>query len=58
MAKIKSLAALINKEYGLITRSLTGQVKSVADTHLVAYAQKHNMAIFTYESRRQVPRGG
>ena len=50
---IKQRGIKINKEHNIITTELTGQIKSEPDTHLIAYAQKHNIAIFTYEGRRK-----
>lgn len=53
---IKQRATAINREHNIITTSPTGQVKSAADTHLIAYAQKRGLAIFTYEGRRRSER--
>lgn len=50
---IRQMAADVNQKHQLITRGPAGQIKSEADTHLIAYAQKHGLAIFTYEGRRR-----
>ena len=45
-------ASDINKKYKMITKVL-GSVKSVADTHLIAYAKINSLAILSYESKRR-----
>ena len=54
---IRQKALAINKQYRMITVDPTGQPKSVADTHLIAYANRYGLGIFSYETIQRDPQG-
>ena len=56
-ANIRQRAIDIIRQYQMITADPAGQSKSVADTHLIAYAGKNGLGIFSYESIQRNPQG-
>ena len=52
---VRQRALQLNAKHQIVTIDSTGRIKSQADTYLLAYAQKHNLSIFTYESSRRNP---
>ncbi|MCY3804582.1 MAG: DUF4411 family protein [Candidatus Saccharibacteria bacterium] len=43
----------INKRFKMITKDNVGNSRSIADTHMIAYAQEYSLSILSYESRRR-----
>ena len=54
-SQTKSLAQQIAQKHNIITTDPRGQTRSVADTHLIAYAKLHNLTVFSYETPRRGP---
>ena len=54
-AEIRQLALQLNKKHKMITTDAAGRIKSQADIYLLAYAQKHNLSVFSYEGKRRNP---
>ncbi len=53
--EIRQIALQLNAKHKIITTDAAGRIKSEADTYLLAYAQKHNLTVFTYEGNRRNP---
>lgn len=43
----------IDREFEMTSKDPRGFIRSVADTHLIAYAERHSLVIFSYESKRR-----
>ena len=50
----KERALEINEKYGLITTDSMGRIKSAADPELIAFAEIHKCAVFSYEAKRRL----